>query len=114
RYTPPPGSDSAELLHAPDLGPAFEFQEKVPGTCPALSRIHCFNYPAMLSHGKLSGDIPAVSDGAERLARGIARALFVADRETHYRALMAYDTPELLGDEWQDADTELEASHAGR
>lgn len=113
RYAPPPGNDSAELLHAPDLGPAFEFQEKAPGTCPALSRIHCFNYPAMLSHGKLSGDIPAVSDGAERLARGIARALFVADRETHYRALMAYDTPELLGDEWQDADAELEASHAG-
>ncbi|GAU84547.1 NAD(P)-binding domain-containing protein [Bosea sp. BIWAKO-01] len=113
RYTPPPGNDSAELLHVPDLGPAFEFQEKAPGTCLALSHIHCFNYPAMLSHGKLSGDIPAVSDGAERLARGIARALFVADRETHYRALMAYDTPELLGDEWQDADAELEASHAG-
>lgn len=113
RYAPPPGNDSAELLHAPDLGPAFEFQEKAAGTCPALSRMHCFNYPAMLSHGKLSGDIPAVSDGAERLARGIARALFVADRETHYRALMAYDTPELLGDEWRDADAELEASHAG-
>lgn len=113
RYTPPPGIDSAELRHAPDLGPAFAFQEKAPGTCPVLSRIHCFNYPAMLSHGKLSGDIPAVSNGAERLARGIARALFVADRETHYRALMAYDTPELLGDEWQDADAELEASHAG-
>lgn len=106
RYTPPPGSDSAELAHAPDLGPAFEFQEKQPGSCPALSRIHCFNYPAMLSHGKLSGDIPAVSEGAERLARGIARALFVADREAHYRALMAYDTPELLGDEWQQADAD--------
>jgi FAD-dependent urate hydroxylase len=104
RYTPPAGIDNPELAQTPDLGPAFEFQEKQPGACPALSRIHCFNYPALLSHGKLSGDIPAVSEGAERLARGIARALFVADRESHYRALMAYDTPELLGDEWQDAD----------
>jgi hypothetical protein len=30
--------------------------------------------------------------------------LFVADREAHYRSLVAYDTPELLGDEWSDAD----------
>jgi cation diffusion facilitator CzcD-associated flavoprotein CzcO len=112
RYTPPAGLDNAELAQAPDLGPAFEFQEKVAGTCPALARIHCFNYPALLSHGKLSGDIPAVSEGARRLARGITRALFVADRETHYRALLAYDTPELLGDEWRDADAEMEVGHA--
>lgn len=103
RYVPE-GIDNPELENAPDLGPAFEFQEKEPGSCPALARIHCFNYPALLSHGKLSGDIPAVSAGADRLARGIARALFTADRESHYQALVAYDTPELLGDEWQGAD----------
>jgi cation diffusion facilitator CzcD-associated flavoprotein CzcO len=102
RYTPPGDIENAELANAPDLGPSFEFVERVPGTCPALARIHCFNYPAMLSHGKLSGDIPAVSEGAQRLSRGIARALFVADRETHLAALMAYDTPELLGDEWRE------------
>lgn len=102
----PAGIENPELENAPDLGTSFEFQEKQPGSCPALARIHCFNYPALLSHGKLSGDIPAVSEGAGRLARGIARALFVADRESHFRALVAYDTPELLGDEWQDADAE--------
>lgn len=106
----PEGTDNPELAHAPDLGPAFEFQEKQPGACPTLARMHCFNYPALLSHGKLSGDIPAVSAGADRLARGIARALFVADRESHYRALVAYDTPELLGDEWRDADAEPSAA----
>ncbi|MCU4179843.1 NAD(P)-binding domain-containing protein [Bosea sp. BH3] len=104
RYAPPAGIDNAELANAPDLGPGFEFQEREPGTCPALSLIHCFNYPAMLSHGKLSGDIPAVSEGAQRLARGIARALFVADRKAHYEALVGFDAPELLGDEWTDAD----------
>lgn len=103
RYVPE-GIQNPELENAPDLGPTFEFQEREPGSCPALARIHCFNYPALLSHGKLSGDIPAVSAGADRLARGIARALFTADRESHYQALVAYDTPELLGDEWQDAD----------
>lgn len=109
RYIPE-GVQNPELESAPDLGPSFEFQEKRAGDCPALARIHCFNYPALLSHGKLSGDIPAVSAGADRLARGIARALFVADRESHYRALVAYDTPELLGDEWQDADADRTAA----
>jgi cation diffusion facilitator CzcD-associated flavoprotein CzcO len=104
RFPAPDGMENEELSDSPDLGPAFEFQEKQPGECPLLSRIHCFNFPATLSHGKVSGDIPAVSDGAERLARGIARLLFVEDREQHIANLMAFDTPELLGDEWTDAD----------
>ena len=104
RFTPPPGLENEELASSPDLGPAFEFQEKEPGRCPALAQVHCFNFPATLSHGKLSGDIPAVSEGADRLARGIVRHLFVEDREQHFANLVAYDTPELLGDEWRAAD----------
>jgi len=100
RYPEPPGPPNEELATSPDLAPDFAFQEKVAGSCPALARLHCFNYPATLSHGKLSGDIPAVSTGAERLTQGIARALFVADREAHFAALQAFETPELLGDEW--------------
>lgn len=91
------------LAFSPDLGPAFEYQEKIPGCCPMLARIHGFNFPALLSHGKLSGDIPAVSEGADRLVRGIVSALFVADAEAHFERLEAYDTPELLGDEWTEA-----------
>jgi cation diffusion facilitator CzcD-associated flavoprotein CzcO len=93
--------ESAELAASPDLAPDFAFQERQPGTCPALSRVHCFNYPSTLSHGKLTGDIPAVSAGAQRLARALARHFFVEDRETHFAQLQAYDVPELLGDEWQ-------------
>ncbi|WP_205836636.1 hypothetical protein [Komagataeibacter nataicola] len=48
---------------SPDLGPGFEFLEKVPGSCPWLKYVHCFCFPATLSHGKVSGDIPAISDG---------------------------------------------------
>jgi cation diffusion facilitator CzcD-associated flavoprotein CzcO len=94
-----------ELEDSPDLGDAFEFLEAEPGACPALARIHCFSFPATLSHGKLTGDIPAISEGADRLARGIVRALFVADRERHFADLQAFDTPELLGDEWEDQET---------
>ncbi|MGC2778661.1 MAG: NAD(P)/FAD-dependent oxidoreductase [Bradyrhizobium sp.] len=104
RFPAPAGMANDELSDSPDLGDSFEFLEKVPGTCPALSRLHCFNYPATLSHGKLSGDIPAISEGADRLARGIVRALFVEDRERHFENLKAFATPEIIGDEWTDAD----------
>jgi cation diffusion facilitator CzcD-associated flavoprotein CzcO len=105
RFATPEGMDNAELESSPDLGDSFEFLEKVPGACPALARLHCFNYPATLSHGKLSGDIPAISEGADRLARGLVRQLFVEDRERHFENLKAFATPEILGDEWTDADT---------
>ena len=108
----PAGEDSPELAGSPYLGDSFEFLEKVPGTCPALNRIHCFNFPATLSHGKLTGDIPAISEGGDRLGRGIARRLFVADRATHFENLQAYDTPELLGDEWKDADASVGLTNA--
>jgi cation diffusion facilitator CzcD-associated flavoprotein CzcO len=106
RFPVPADMPNAELEGSPDLGAAFEFLEDEPGACPALSRIHCFNFPATLSHGKLTGDIPAISEGADRLARGIVRALFVADRERHFADLKAFDTPELLGGEWTEDETE--------
>ncbi|OAJ62301.1 FAD-dependent oxidoreductase [Paraburkholderia ginsengiterrae] len=105
RYTPPSAADQdVELSDSPDLGPAFEFLEQVPGACPGLSHIHCFCYPATLSHGAVSGDIPAISTGAKRLARGIATLLYQEDVEQHYAALEAYAEPELYGDEWQPAE----------
>jgi cation diffusion facilitator CzcD-associated flavoprotein CzcO len=103
RYTPDMGPPRGGMSEAPDLGPAFEFRERVAGSCPILAHIHCFNDAAMLTHGKVSGDIPAVSAGADRLVRGIAASLFAADVEEHFANLTAYDTPELQGDEWVDS-----------
>lgn len=103
RYATDMGLPRGSMLEAPDLGPGFEFQERVPGSCPMLAHIHCFNDAAMLTHGKVSGDIPAVSAGADRLVRGIAASLFAEDVETHFDSLLAYDTPELQGDEWTDS-----------
>ncbi|HTR11376.1 MAG TPA: FAD-dependent oxidoreductase, partial [Paraburkholderia sp.] len=104
RFDPGAELDNEELATSPDLDSRFAFQERVPGTCPALARIHCFNHAASLSHGKVAGDIPAISDGAQRLARAIASMLFDADRENHYAALQAFDKAELASDEWTDAD----------
>jgi cation diffusion facilitator CzcD-associated flavoprotein CzcO len=100
RYRPPPGEEDAELATSPYLGPAFELNERRPGACPGLSRVHCFCYPAALSHGTVSGDIPAISDGAKRLAQGIASLFYREDIEIHYARLEAYAEPEVLGDEW--------------
>ena len=112
RFTPPPGQENAELAASPDLAPDFAFQEKTPGACPALARVHCFNYPSTLSHGKLTGDIPAVSAGARRLGEALARHFFLEDRALHFATLCAYDTPELLGDEWPAASLAAETAIA--
>ncbi|WP_455280808.1 FAD-dependent oxidoreductase [Cupriavidus necator] len=103
RYTPLQGQEDSELSDSPDLGEAFEFQEKAAGACPGLTRIHCFCYPAALSHGTVSGDIPAISDGARRLGQGIAALLYQEDVELHYAALQDFAEPEVFGDEWTPA-----------
>lgn len=103
RYSPAPGEGDRELADSPDLGPAFEFQEKTPGACPSLSRVHCFSFPAALSHGTVSGDIPAISDGAKRLARGLASLFYQEDVAAHYARMEAFCEPEVFGDEWAPA-----------
>jgi cation diffusion facilitator CzcD-associated flavoprotein CzcO len=99
RYTPPGGEDH-EFADHPFLGPWFEFTERDAGTAPWVSRVLCFNYASTMSQYKLTGDVPAISDGATRLAEGIARSLFVEDYDVHFRRLLDYDQPELQGDEW--------------
>ncbi|WP_380181233.1 NAD(P)-binding domain-containing protein [Kalamiella sp. sgz302252] len=112
RYQPEMGAPRSGMTDAPDLGPAFEFRERVAGSCPMLRHIHCFNDAAMLTHGKVSGDIPAVSAGADRLARGIAASLFAEDVDSHFASLVAYDKPELEGDEWTDSTPLLKQENA--
>ncbi len=103
KFQNPQAPGNQEMIDSPDLGPGFEFQEKNPGQCAGLSRIHCFCYPAALSHGTVSGDIPAISDGAKKLAQSIAAHFYAEDVETHFARMQAFDEPELLGDEWTPA-----------
>ena len=100
RYRPPPGEENEELASSPDVGPVFELRENAPGVCPGLDRIHCFCFPATLSHGTLSGDIPSISEGARRLANGMASLFYSEDIEQHFDNLQAFSEPELQGDEW--------------
>jgi cation diffusion facilitator CzcD-associated flavoprotein CzcO len=103
RYAPPPGEEDGELADSPDLGRSFELNEKTPGACPGLDRVHCFCFPATLSHGTVSGDIPAISEGATRLAQGIAGLFYDEDVDVHYARMQAFAEPEVFGDEWTPA-----------
>ncbi|NYT63754.1 NAD(P)/FAD-dependent oxidoreductase [Alcaligenaceae bacterium] len=104
RYQPSAGDNDQELHDSPDLGPSFEFLEKSPGSLPGLSRVHCFCYPAALTHGTVSGDIPAISDGAARLSKGIASLLYGENIRQHYAELLAFEELEVFGDEWTAAE----------
>ncbi|OZI34037.1 FAD-dependent oxidoreductase [Bordetella genomosp. 10] len=101
RYTPPPGLEDDGLGASPYLGRHYEFLPRAPGLCPGLERIHAFCHPAALSQGAGAGDIPQISVGAQRLAQGLAALLLAEDADQHYQRLLAYEDPELLGDEWQ-------------
>ena len=99
-YTPPEDELSADLGRFPYLNPDFSFREKVPGTAPWLKNVYCFNYGASASLGKVSGDIPGVSEGAEWLTRALAATLYSEDIETHWQGMLDYALPELDGSEW--------------
>jgi len=98
---PLPENEDSEFLEFPYLGDGFEFTERHRGDAPYLRDLYCFNFAAMPSHGYVSGDIPSVSDGAQRLANAIVSHIFVRDAEHSWQALQAFDDAELLGDELQ-------------
>jgi len=99
RFTPEGQTDYAQAEH-PYLGSSFEFVERAAGTAPWVERIHCFTFPAYLSHGPVSGDVPAISVGAQRVADGVAAKLFADDYDRTWRRLVGWSNPELRGDEY--------------
>jgi cation diffusion facilitator CzcD-associated flavoprotein CzcO len=96
-FVPPGGADYPQAEH-PYLGAHFEFLRR--DAAAWVSRIHCFNYAATMSHGPISGDIPAISLGAERTARGVVNGLFAEDYQRTWQRLAGWSNPELRGDEY--------------
>jgi cation diffusion facilitator CzcD-associated flavoprotein CzcO len=99
RFVPEGRTDYAHADH-PFVGPNFEFLERAPGAAPWVERVHCFTFPAYMSHGPVSGDIPAISIGAQRVADGVAAKLFAEDYERTWRRMVGWSNPELRGDEY--------------
>ena len=107
-YDPPEDEKNHDLKKFPYLNKDFSFKEKVKGTDIWLQNVYCFNYAASASLGKVSGDIPGISDGATWLARSIGATLYKEDIEKHWQHLLDYKSPELLGDEWEPSELEGE------
>jgi cation diffusion facilitator CzcD-associated flavoprotein CzcO len=101
RYAPPGGEEHDENAMFPYLGGAFEFTERHVGRAPFLRDIHCFSNAASQSLGFISSDVPGLSEGAQRLAAGIASHFFVADAPAHYEDIRNFARAELTGDEWE-------------
>lgn len=98
---PVPKDAERSLAELPDLGSSFEFLPRDHAGCDGVSRVHCFCYPAMMSHGTVSGDIPAISDGALRLSQGIAGLFYAEDIEHHFARGAAFADLEIDGSEWR-------------
>ncbi len=107
-YSPPADEQNHDLGRFPYLNSDFSFREKEPGNAPWLSNVYCFNYGATASLGKVSGDIPGISEGAALLARSIAAKFYSEDVKAHWQSLVDYDKPELVGDEWEPSELETQ------
>lgn len=101
RFTPPPDDQDAILMNYPYLGPEFQYQEKNPGTAPFVRNIHVLNTAALLSHLRIVGDIKCLGFTSEKLASGIARDLFLTDKEHHLKLLASPIREELTGEEYE-------------
>jgi cation diffusion facilitator CzcD-associated flavoprotein CzcO len=99
RFAPDCRPDFIQADH-PFLGSDFEFAVRDARAAPWVPRVHCFTYPAFLSHGPITGDVPGITVGGQRIADGIVAALFAEDYERVWRKLQAWDSPELRGDEY--------------
>ena len=99
RILPPDRAPTTRKPSIPISARTFEFmpREDAPSW---VNRIHCFNYAATMSHGPISGDIPAISLGAERTARGVVNELFAEDYARTWQRLAGWSNPELRGDEY--------------
>jgi len=99
-YRPPEAEACEDLGRFPYLSADFTFKEKHVGKAAWLSHVYCFNYGATASLGKVSGDIPGISEGARWLCKSLSSTLYQEDIDIHWQALQSYSKPELLGDEW--------------
>ena len=92
-------SVARELAAFPYLDGGFRHTTLDASTDAYVRRVHAFSHVCMVSLGNLANDIPAVSEGAERLTRAIAIDLYDEDKAVHMQRLRDYADPELLGDE---------------
>lgn len=99
-YKPPADEQHEGLGRFPYLNGDFSFRPRDERQASWLSSVYCFNYGAAASLGKVSGDIPGISEGAALLANSIAATLYAEDISRHWQDMKDFARAELAGDEW--------------
>lgn len=95
RFTPPPGEESDAIGAFPYLGPDLSFTERVPGSAPWINRVRSCSFGSLVSSISSAG-ISMMRPTVERMARGIARDLFLEQASADHALLAAYDERELV------------------
>jgi cation diffusion facilitator CzcD-associated flavoprotein CzcO len=95
RYTPPAGEASETIGGFPYLGPDLAFTERSPGSAPWITRVRTCSFGSLVSTISPSG-ISMMRPTVERMARGIARDLFLEQAGADHALLSAYDERELV------------------
>lgn len=95
RYAPPAGEDDTTLGGFPYLTGDLTFTEGIPGAAPWLSRVRSCSFGSVVSTISGSG-ISMLRPTVERIARGIARDLFLEQAAEDHAGMMAYGERELV------------------
>jgi len=79
----------------PELNQDFSFQARPDSHYPLATQIHCFMHAAILSVGRICGDIPGISQGATQMAQGIAAKIYQAEFDHELATVENYDELEV-------------------
>lgn len=94
-FTPAPEDAHPTLGKFPYLGPYYEFRTRPGGDAETLSRIHAYNFSAIVSMGPHSTSVSGHKYSVPRILRGLTRALMAEQQDTMLDELYAYDLPDL-------------------
>jgi len=95
RYTPPVGEDSAVMGGFPYLTGDLAFTERVPGSAAWIGRVRTCSFGSLVSSVSSAG-ISMLRPTVERMARGIARDLFLEQAGEDHALLLGYADRELV------------------
>lgn len=96
----------------PRLREDFSLQAHNPEQQPALSVIHCFSHASLLSVGKIAGDIPGISVGAQKISEGIVAKLYEKEFAHQLEQLHDYDEQEVTQEDLDQLRPLQAAAHA--
>lgn len=98
RYDPPADLANPLICAHPYLGSGFEMQGRDAAADARVHGLFAFNYSALVSLGLSAAALSGLKYAIPRLVEGVARQLFLDDRDRILDAYEAYAEPEFMSD----------------